>query len=189
MSDDEGPGDFGDDIAADAVDVDADVEEDADEVLELEDAAGTDDESEGEDEDATAAAAEESETRAEFGSRAAPSARARVDPVLRASNRGRIVRVVPPEERVTDNRLHRTEAAYILAMRAKQIDKHARAFTDTAGLTDAVAIAYKELFDRRCPLRLRRKVGVGPGGEIIVEEWDVRTMALPALTPPASLRQ
>lgn len=106
------------------------------------------------------------------------------DPLLRISNRPRVVRVVPAEERVTDGRLHKTEAAYLVAMRAEQIAKYATCFTDGGGLRDPVALAFKELLDRRCPLVIRRQVGVGPGGELLVEDWSVREMALPPLVPP-----
>jgi DNA-directed RNA polymerase subunit K/omega len=94
---------------------------------------------------------------------------------------------VPPEERVTSHCLQRPEAAYIIAIRAEQIAKHPTAFTDIAGLHDPVAIAFKELFERRCPLTLRRPVGLGPAGERLVEEWNVREMTLPSLTPPVPL--
>ncbi|NBQ43951.1 MAG: hypothetical protein EBU23_16185, partial [Mycobacteriaceae bacterium] len=104
--------------------------------------------------------------------------RQKVDPILRMSNKPRLVRVVKPEDRVTDNRLHKTEAAQIIAMRAQQIAKYGTHFTDGGSLHDPVMIAFKELLDRRCPLTLRRHIGTGPSGEPIVEEWDVRTMTL-----------
>lgn len=187
MSDDEGPDDYSG-VEIDEVDPALEPDE-PEEDLEVEDAAGSSDD-ETDDDTAPAAddAVDDAPLPAEIGSKATPATRARIDPVLRVSNRPRIVKIVPPEERITDNRLHRTEAAYILAMRADQIDKHATAFTDTTGLTDAVAIAYKELFDRKCPMILRRTVGIGPVGELLVEEWDVRTMTLPAITAPASLQ-
>ena len=162
-------------------DADADADEDADEVGLEEDAAGTDDEGEGDD-----AGDEEADPVEPVMQKARPE-RQKVDPILRMSNKPRFVRVVAPEDRVTDNRLHKSEAALVLAMRAQQISKYATRFTEGGALHDPVALAFKELFDRRCPFILRRPIGVGPGGEPVVEEWCVREMVLPPLTPPAPL--
>jgi DNA-directed RNA polymerase subunit K/omega len=193
MSDDEGGEDYGDyeDIGVDDGEPepgrDAEPEpEDGETGLE-EDAAGTDEE-EDEEEGDDGAADEDGEFAETSGaSQKAHPQRQRVDPILRVSNKPRTVTIVPPEERVTDNRLHKNEAAYVISMRAEQIAKFATHFTEASTLHDPVAIAFKELYDRRCPLMLRRSVGTGPLGEDVVEEWSVRDMALPPLTPPAPL--
>ena len=116
----------------------------------------------------------------------APLRAARVDPVTRDANEPVRVIVVPADERQTDNRLHKSEAAQVLAVRAQQIAKSAKCFI--AGgpreLRDPYAIAFRELYDRCCPLILRRQVGMGAGGTIIVEEWVVREMTLPLLRAP-----
>jgi len=111
----------------------------------------------------------------------------KVDTMLHNSNRNRNVIVVPPDERVTDNRLHKSEASYIISMRAQQIAKHGTTFTEATGLHDPVAIAFKELLDRKCPFTLRRMVGTNPDGSRVVEEWNPREMVLPLLTPPVPL--
>ena len=109
----------------------------------------------------------------------------KVDPVTRDANAPVQVIVVPASERITDNRLHKSEAAQVLAMRAQQIAKNAKTFIEGAhGLREPYAIAYRELFDRKCPLILRRQVGTGTNGAVIVEEWLVREMALPPLRAP-----
>jgi DNA-directed RNA polymerase subunit K/omega len=200
MSDDEGGEDYGDyedlgagDEPADdeglaeaepEAEAEAEAEEDADadEAGLEEDAAGTDDDDEGDDE----AGDEEAEPVEPATQKARPE-RQKVDPILRMSNKPRFVRVVAPEDRVTDNRLHKSEAALVIAMRAQQIAKYATRFTEGGALHDPVALAFKELFDRRCPFILRRPIGTGPGGEPIVEEWVVREMTLPPLTPPVPL--
>jgi DNA-directed RNA polymerase subunit K/omega len=158
-------------------DGDADDKTDADEAGLEEDAAGTDVEDEDD---------EGGEPADPAPARARPERRP-VDPLLRMSNRPRYVRVVEPDLRVTDNRLHKSEAAFIIAMRAEQIAKYATRFAEGGDVHDPVALAYKELFDRRCPFILRRVVGAGPGGDPIVEEWTVREMTLPPLTAPAPL--
>lgn len=201
MSDDEGGEDYGDyeDLGAgdepadDEVlaepepEADEDADADADEVGLEEDAAGTDDEDEGDDE-----AGDEEAEPVEPATQKARSERPKTDPILRMSNKPRFVRVVAPEDRVTDNRLHKSEAALVIAMRAQQIAKYATRFTESredpgGALHDPVALAFKELFYRRCPFILRRPIGTGPGGELIVEEWVVREMTLPPLTPPVPL--
>lgn len=102
-----------------------------------------------------------------------------VDQVLRAGNRHHVVVVVPEDERVTDCRLQRGEMALVVAVRASQIAKGSAVFTDVGGLRDPVEMAKKELYDRQCPLVLRRAVGATPAGEPVVEDWCVRTMVLP----------
>jgi len=115
------------------------------------------------------------------GSKAMPQ-KARVNEIIRGSNRSLQTHVVKPDERVTDNRLHKSEAARIIAMRAEQIAQNATMFTDATGLHDPVMIAYQELLDLRCPLILRRRVGTTPSGDPIVEEWNTREMVLPQIT-------
>jgi len=135
--------------------------------------AGSDSESEGESEG-------ENECEEEAAMRVT-----KADPVTRDANTPVQVIVVPASERITDNRLHKSEAAQVLAMRAQQIAKNAKTFIEGAhGLRDPYAIAYRELFDRKCPIILRRQVGTGTNGAVIVEEWLVREMALPLLRAP-----
>jgi DNA-directed RNA polymerase subunit K/omega len=86
--------------------------------------------------------------------------------------------IVPPEERITDNRLHKNEASFIISTRAEEISKHSTHFVK-GDYGNAISIAYHELYSHRCPLKLRRQVGSSSKGDIIVEEWDVKTMILP----------
>jgi DNA-directed RNA polymerase subunit K/omega len=148
--------------------------------------ADADDDELGLDEDAAGTDEDEADEPDEPHDRARPE-KARVDPITRMSNKPRTVVVVPDDERVTDNRLHKSEAAYIISMRSQQIARHATCFVPGEGLHDPVSLAFKELLARRCPLKLRRTVGTGANGELIVEEWIVREMTLPALTPPVPL--
>jgi DNA-directed RNA polymerases I, II, and III subunit RPABC2 len=146
-----------------------------------EEAAGTD-ESEDE-EEGSADEAEQEGALVTSASKAARPEKTKIDPFLRASNKPGIVIVITGDDRTTDNRLHKTEAALVLAMRAKQIADYGTSFTSTGDLHDPVAIAMKELYDKKCPLKLRREVGLpGPQGEIYVEEWVVREMSLPPLS-------
>ena len=184
MSDDEYD-DFDDavsDVVSDIEDVVPDVADAAD---------GTsDDESEGSDDDdaaSTAPAVPDKADKFDKVDKAAGARAPRGDPTVRDANTPVRVLVVPPGERVTDNRLHKSEAAQVLAMRAQQIAKTARVFGGVGPegpLRDPYALAYRELYARQCPLVLRRQVGVGAAGEVIVEEWSVREMSLPLLRAP-----
>lgn len=129
---------------------------------------------------------EEGEDNAEPVEATEPPPRARLDGVIKASNRPIRTIIVPAHERITDNRLHKSEAADIIAMRAQQIAASAMSFEDTSRdpARESYIKAYKELYQRRCPLILRRQIGWGSEGEKIIEEWNVREMTLPLIALP-----
>jgi DNA-directed RNA polymerase subunit K/omega len=151
-------------------------------------AAGTDEEEEEGEEGAEVPGEADIEGAETAPSSAARPERTKVDPLLRISNKPRLVVVVPPDERTTDHRLQKPEAAYLIAMRAQQIARTATHFAEGSTSHDPVVIAFEELFQRRCPLIHRRPVGTGPAGELMVEEWSPRVMALPPLTSPKDLQ-
>lgn len=84
--------------------------------------------------------------------------------------------IVPAEERVTSDRLSRYEAVELLSIRASAIERGAQCFVDTQGIRDRIEMAKKELYANRCPLLIKRKVGLG-----MVEIWDPNTMSKPLL--------
>jgi DNA-directed RNA polymerase subunit K/omega len=110
----------------------------------------------------------------------------KVDPILRMSNAPRRIIVVPDEERVTSNWVCKSEAAYLIAMRAEQIANFSTNYVEN-DLKDPMLIAFKEFLERRCPLTLRRVVATGSRGELYVEKWNTRVMVHPPLTAPAPL--
>jgi len=112
-----------------------------------------------------------------------PKIEKKIDSIVKLSTKPRNIIIVPPEERITDNRLHKNEASFILSTRAKEIAKHATHFLKNNTHTNAISIAYYELYEHRCPLKLRRQVGITNKGDIIVEEWDTKTMVLPNIPP------
>lgn len=112
-----------------------------------------------------------------------PKIEKKIDPIMKLSTKPRTVIIVSPEERITDNRLHKNEVSFILSTRAKEIAKHATHFLENNTYTNAISIAYNELYSHRCPLKLRRQVGMSARGDIIVEEWDTKTMVLPNIPP------
>jgi DNA-directed RNA polymerase subunit K/omega len=106
-----------------------------------------------------------------------PKIEKKVESILKSSSRNIII--VPPEERITDNRLHKNEVSFIISTRAKEIAKHSTHFLGQHNYTNVLSIAYHELYEHKCPFKLRRQVGTTSKGDIIVEEWDVKTMVLP----------
>lgn len=101
----------------------------------------------------------------------------------------REVIVVKPENRRSQNKMTQYELTEAQSIRADQIDSGSNIFVDITGdeagatYTDAIAIAAKEINERRCPLVLRRKMGskVLPDGKIqeYVEDWSVNELAKP----------
>jgi len=96
------------------------------------------------------------------------------------------IMVVPPDERKCSNKLTKYEVAEIINIRATQIAKYANCLSDTEGLTDPTKQAWKELYDRRTPLIIRRYVGVrkDTDGKIkkYVELWRPCEMTIPLRT-------
>lgn len=87
------------------------------------------------------------------------------------------IRIVPKSEAITDFRLHKPEASQIIALRAAQISETGIHFAKHAqGMHDPVKIATQELLERRCPLIVRRHMGLNE-----YEELCPREMALPQL--------
>lgn len=109
----------------------------------------------------------------------AAASSARADPLLRAANRPRTARLIPPDERRTDNRLSLNEVAQIVSMRAEQIARSSTTFCETAS-HDPAQRALDELRARRCPLKLRRCVGA-TDSEIFYEEWEINEMTFPMI--------
>ena len=103
----------------------------------------------------------------------------KINTVLQKSNIPRNIIVVQEQDKRTDNRLHRSECSNVLSMRAKQIATYGTHFASPPISTDVTEIAIKELFERKCPLMLRRIVGTASNGDTIVEIWDINTMTLP----------
>lgn len=144
--------------------------------------ADIEDENEG-DEELAAEAHDDEDHAPKFTKTTNPKA----DPLLKTSNTHRKVIILAGDDRMTSNVLQRSEAAHIIAVRAKQIESFPTSFGDTSPVLgpalardqaqDSVARAKHELLTRKTPLRLRRFVGYGSQGEIIYEEWNIREMA------------
>lgn len=111
----------------------------------------------------------------------AAEARPAAEEAAEAAAGTRRVIVVPDDERLSSNVMTLAEVTRAIALRAQQIATNPYIYTDAGDLDDAVSIARKELFDRRSPLVLERRMGRTPAGESIIEMWAVREMSYPPL--------
>ena len=94
------------------------------------------------------------------------------NPVLRAE-----IVYVHPENRITSEVMSKFELCEVRSHRAKQIESGLLAFVDVGELTDPLAIANKEIREKRCPLDIVRVIS--NHGKIIAEKWHVNEMAIP----------
>jgi len=124
---------------------------------------------------------DEAASESEFIIARARPEKIKTDPIMRLCNKSRFITTVDPNDRVTDSRLHVSEAAAVVAMRAQSIAKEGVRFTNNPS-HDPVVLAYSELVERRCPFLLRRQIGTNESGGPIVEEWDINKMVLPELS-------
>jgi len=89
----------------------------------------------------------------------------------------KIVKVIPSNERVSSNLMNEYEYARLISLRAKQIAAGSKVFINDedsiSHLTNATEIAKKELFDKRSPLIVRRKIGDR------YEYWTARELVIP----------
>lgn len=90
-------------------------------------------------------------------------------PVLRAE-----IIYKDPKERCTSEVMTKFEMCEVKSIRAKQLEQGKTVFTDIGGLTDPLAIAEKEIIDKKCPLSIVRMIT-----DKIAEKWQVNEMAIP----------
>lgn len=79
-----------------------------------------------------------------------------------------------PEDRVTSEVMTKFELCEIVSIRAKQLEQGKTVFTDVGNLTDPLAIAKKEIIDKKCPLSIVRMLT-----DRVAEKWQVNEMAIP----------
>lgn len=79
-----------------------------------------------------------------------------------------------PEDRITSEVMTKFEYCEIISHRAKQIENGGQSFTDVGELTDPLAIAKKEISDKKCPLCVVRMIT-----DKIAEKWSVNELAIP----------
>jgi hypothetical protein len=94
---------------------------------------------------------------------------------LNSSDYFRVVKVVPPNMRVTSDVMTMAEYSDIIGIRTTQIEHGAPIYTDVGDILNTRDIAIKELFDRKCPLFIKRGLS-----KFLEEHWSCREMAFPA---------
>lgn len=88
-----------------------------------------------------------------------------------------IYKIRNPEQRKTSHVIQLSEATEAVGIRASQIERGSRVFTNTKNLKCPIKMAWKEFLDRRNPLILERIVEEKPeSGYYVVEHWLVREM-------------
>jgi hypothetical protein len=118
--------------------------------------------------------------RSAAATRSAPK-RTKVDPLVKFSMTSRDAVIVRGDDRITQNLLTRTEAVKLCATRTAQIAANPMTFAENCDSTNPKNKALHELYTRRCPLLLYRRMGADRTGNNIYEEWDPKLMALPPL--------
>ena len=81
--------------------------------------------------------------------------------------------IIPDNLRQSSDILTEAEYASLIGLRSKQIEKSNVCFTDVTDIINPIEMAQKELFDKKCPLMLRRNIGR------YVEHWNPNEMGLP----------
>ncbi len=84
--------------------------------------------------------------------------------------------IVPEEERITSDVLSKYELIELINIRATQISKGNKAFTNVEGLRDPISMAKKEIFDNECPLLIKRHIGNN-----LYEIWNPNEMSKPKI--------
>ncbi len=79
-----------------------------------------------------------------------------------------------PEDRATSEVMTKFELCEVMSVRAKQLEKKNKVFTDVGDLTNPLDIAKKEILDKKCPLSIVRMLT-----DKIGEKWQVNEMAIP----------
>lgn len=84
------------------------------------------------------------------------------------------VYIVNKNDRITSNIMTRFEWSEIIGIRACHIQNGGPIYTEIGLLKDPYMIAIKELQDRKCPLKIIRKVGYNSE-----EHWSCNEMGFP----------
>lgn len=81
--------------------------------------------------------------------------------------------VVHPDERITSDILSLPELTEVIGTRITHIANGAPIYVEVGDLTDEREIAMKEIMEKKCPLKIRRRVGD------TFEERSVNEMSIP----------
>lgn len=84
------------------------------------------------------------------------------------------VYIVHGDTRITSSIISLEEITRVIGTRATQIDNGAEPYVDHTDLKNTISMALKEVYERKCPLSIRRELNA-----TTVEEWAVNEMELP----------
>ena len=84
--------------------------------------------------------------------------------------------IVKSENRITSSILSIYEFIELISIRASQISNGSDVFTDINDMSDPIEMAKKELIDNRCPLYVKRYIGLNK-----YELWSPNVMCKPKL--------
>ena len=84
--------------------------------------------------------------------------------------------IVKSENRITSNMLSIYEYIELISIRASQITNGSYIFTDVTGYSDPIEMAKKELIDNKCPLYVKRGIGMNR-----YELWSPNVMSKPKM--------
>jgi DNA-directed RNA polymerase I, II, and III subunit RPABC2 len=93
---------------------------------------------------------------------------------LNNTNYYRSIKVTPDNMRVTSDIMTMFEFSEVIGIRTLQIEKGSPLFTDVSDLNIPYDMAIKELFDRKSPLKIIRKIS-----KFEQEEWKCNEMGFP----------
>jgi DNA-directed RNA polymerase subunit K/omega len=84
--------------------------------------------------------------------------------------------IIKPENRITSNIISMYEYIELISIRATQISNGSFIFTSVKGINDPLQMAEKEVFDNRCPLYIKRHIGMNK-----YELWSPNVMSKPKM--------
>lgn len=93
---------------------------------------------------------------------------------LDKDDESRIQFIVKNANRITSNILTIYELTELIGVRGTQISQGSPIFTDVTGITDPMNMAKKEILDNKCPLSIKRYIGLDK-----YELWDPNIMIKP----------
>jgi DNA-directed RNA polymerase subunit K/omega len=91
------------------------------------------------------------------------------------------IKITPDDERITSDQISINELSNVLSIRANLIAKTATFFVDAMGKTNPIDIAHDEIYQKKCPLKIRRVTKIDVDGEITVEDWSVNELTIPSI--------
>ncbi len=84
------------------------------------------------------------------------------------------ITIIKPENRITSEIMSHAEYTRIVSERAHQIENGSPIFITLTNEINAIKIAEKEIRQKKCPLKIMRKIH-----NSIAEEWSVNEMVIP----------